>query len=748
MGSFRLRDKTEYSVIEKAARSPEGFFAVFLAVTEIIFSLFKFSFNIVFLGNKVFFAVIVGFFLGMIASLIPTKISRIISIVLSSLYVIYLLIQLIYSSVFKNYWSLSATGGFANQAFDYKKTILLSIGKEIIPFLLIIILLAFNIYCILFWIDYSIHKWEMYLLHVFIMGAGITYFIIAVSLQGEDKNSPKSLIRTYSSVELSVQKLGLVETMMRDGVYLIFEKDKTLAGTADTGFEYEAVVPVEDSENGYYYMVPADEESDTDKEQNKNKDEKDNIDKSEKENESAGKKEAAKNDKAVGSVKDNKKEKSQNKKDSTESQEQEAYKPHKLDINLSMMNSITTNSSVIELTNYIASTQPTFTNKYTGMFEGYNLIFITAEGFDGYVIDKDLTPELYKMSRNGFYFTNFYTPLWYGSTLGGEYANLTGLMPKGSGDLSMQKVGEQKGTMPFCLGNELKEKGYYVCAFHNNEYDYYDRDISRPCIGYDNYIGVYNGLEYEQDENGTFVWPQSDLFMEQHTFSKYCDSSPFHVYYLTVSGHLNYDFYGNAMSEKNRDKVRELPYSEKTRAYIACQLEFEYMLEALNKDLTKKGIADKTLIVICGDHVPYNDMEIVDELAGTTLDSFDRYRNTLIIYSASMDRPVRVDKPCSSLDILPTVLNLMGLEFDSRMLVGRDIFSDEQALVIMQDGSFITDKYRYNALTGEISNNGDYNVSDVELSSKLSIVSNRFRMADAICDLDYYSYIVRLKKEK
>jgi arylsulfatase A-like enzyme len=220
-----------------------------------------------------------------------------------------------------------------------------------------------------------------------------------------------------------------------------------------------------------------------------------------------------------------------------------------------------------------------------------------------------------------------------------------------------------------------------------------------------------------------------------------------------------YEVYDNLLKEFSKtqnesylekaNKIEEKLYDKYPKLMDRYQdMEFEYMLEALNKDLTKKGIADKTLIVICGDHVPYNDMEIVDELAGTTLDSFDRYRNTLIIYSASMDRPVRVDKPCSSLDILPTVLNLMGLEFDSRMLVGRDIFSDEQALVIMQDGSFITDKYRYNALTGEISNNGDYNVSDVELSSKLSIVSNRFRMADAICDLDYYSYIVRLKKEK
>ena len=106
-----------------------------------------------------------------------------------------------------------------------------------------------------------------------------------------------------------------------------------------------------------------------------------------------------------------------------------------------------------------------------------------------------------------------------------------------------------------------------------------------------------------------------------------------------------------------------------------------------------------------------------------------------------MEKSVRVDKPCYTPDILPTVFNLMGLQFDSRMMVGRDILSDEQGLVIMQDGSFITDNYRYDAMYGSVSANGNYVVSDYELEKRLSLVSNRFRLADAICELDYYSYI-------
>ncbi|MCR5213515.1 MAG: sulfatase-like hydrolase/transferase [Eubacterium sp.] len=726
--------KTEYGRIEKAARSPEGFFAVFLALTELVFSLFKFKFDIYYILNKCFFSALAGFFLGIIISLLPKKAGKIISIIFSIMFAIYALIQLIYSSVFKNYWSVSATGRLANQAFDFKETIIKGIGQEIIPFILIILLYAFVVFLCIFWVDYSLHKWEMYMVNVSIFICGIVYLVLLFNMQGDNKNSPVDLIKNYSSVNLSVQKLGLMETFIRDGKYMIFERNSEGENSSDTDFEMGEFDLDERADNINDY---GEEQLIQDQDGNTSSDTNSSDTNSLDGEEGSGVNNNAENDAEAGDEDETP--------DSETTEEMKAYTPQKLDIDLSRMSEVTDNSSVIELTKYITSTQPTYTNDYTGMFEGYNLIFIVAEGFDGYVIDREITPELYRMSQEGFYFTNFYTPLWYGSTLGGEYANLTGNMPKSGGYLSMEKIGYQGNYMPFCLGNELKEEGYYVAAYHNNEYTYYNRNISRPYLGYENYYGIGNGLECEKGENGNKLWPQSDLFMEENTFDEYSGESPFHIYYLTVSGHLNYNFSGNAMSQKNRDKVMDLPYKESTKAYIACQLEFEYMVEALNMDLEAKGIADNTLIVICGDHVPYNDMDILNDLRGTTMDRFERYKNTLIIYSASMEKTARVDKPCYSLDILPTVLNLMGLEYDSRMMVGRDILSDEPGFVIMEDGSFITENYKYDASFRQISDNGRYQVSDTELDQKKSLVSNRFRLADAICELNYYSYIKKLE---
>ncbi|MBR6403421.1 MAG: LTA synthase family protein [Eubacterium sp.] len=702
--------KIEDSILVKAARTPEGFFAVYFIISEMIIALARFDNSAAFIANKIFMAVFIGYLVGVIFSLLPVIVSKILSILFTILFSLYLMVQVIYSSVFKNFWSFSATGGVADQALDFKRTILIAIKREIIPTLLILLLCIAVIICIVKWIDFSIHKWEMYFVSVFAVSVIVIYYINLLSIQGEEKNSPFDLLKNYSSIDMSIKKLGIIETMFRDGVYLAFEKSNTVSGKADTAFEAEK--PKKEMQGSDA------NEKDVDKAVNNTVDSKTND-----------------SDKNIDDSKDSS--------DKPARQLNVAQKP---DYNLGKISDLTTNESVVELTEYINTVQPTYTNEYTGMFEGYNLIFIVAEAFDGYVLDRNLTPDLYKMCHEGFYFSNFYTPLWYGSTLGGEYADLTGLIPKGSGYLSMQKVGEQQNSMPFCLGNELADKGYKVYAYHNNEYDYYDRDLSREYIGYENYMGVGNGLEYEEEPYGGIMWPQSDLFMEQNTFAKYSGSEPFHVYYLTVSGHLNYNFGGNAMSEKNRDYVEDLNYSETTKAYIACQIEFEKMIEALNDDLEKKGIADKTLIVICGDHVPYDDMIIPSELAGRELDSFEEYKNSLIIYSASMEKSVKVDKPCYTPDILPTVLNLMGLEYDSRMLVGRDIMSDDPGLVIFPDSSFITDDYRYNAITGELSGSGSRSVSDNELETQRSVVSNRFRMSDAICELDYYSYVEKLMK--
>ena len=111
-------------------------------------------------------------------------------------------------------------------------------------------------------------------------------------------------------------------------------------------------------------------------------------------------------------------------------------------------------------------------------------------------------------------------------------------------------------------------------------------------------------------------------------------------------------------------------------------------------------------------------------------------------------KPEKVDKYCSSMDILPTLSNLMGLEYDSRLLMGRDIFSDSKPMVIFNSRNWITDKARYTALKNEAVPNGSGSAgSKLRMSQKYvdsinRIVSDEFDISRLVLDKDYYRIVL------
>lgn len=372
--------------------------------------------------------------------------------------------------------------------------------------------------------------------------------------------------------------------------------------------------------------------------------------------------------------------------------------PNVLPIDFDSLIANADSDKIKELAEYMQSMPATNRNEYTGMFEGYNLIFLTAEGFSPYAVDENLTPTLYRLIHSGFVFENYYVPLWQTSTSDGEYANLTALIP--DQQFSMRRSADN--VMPFALPSYFAAEGVNSYAFHNNTLSYYDRYRSHPNLGYnwnasklgDLDASVWGSQVFKMDNAG--YWPASDLDMMKATVSKYINEDRFHVYYMTVSGHMNYNFSGNRMSSKHKDDVAELPYSEEGRAYIACNMELDLALQYLLEQLEAAGKLENTVICLSADHYPYAmDVGNLEELAGKPLaGSLDIYRNNLILWNSEMET-VTIDKPACSMDVLPTLLNLFGFSYDSRLYAGKDILSDSAPLVIFSDRSFITDRVSY-----------------------------------------------------
>ena len=389
-----------------------------------------------------------------------------------------------------------------------------------------------------------------------------------------------------------------------------------------------------------------------------------------------------------------------------------------------------------ELVSYLdlvfSRTAPSYTNDHTGRGKGFNLIFVTAESFSKYCIDEELTPTLWSMYHEGVHFENFYVPVWTVSTLDGEYAGLCGMIPK-QGVWTLKEA--HKNDMAMAPWNMFRRLGYTTYAWHNHTWNYYSRDLSHPNLGYD-YRGLGHGL------NVVPTWPESDLEMIEKTAFEFVDQEPFHVYYLTVSGHANWTKTGNSMSTRHWDRFAHLDLPHEGIAYLAANYELELAMSSLLEQLREAGIADRTLIVINPDHYPYalEEHSSYEALAGKKLDKeFDIYESCALFYHDGIE-PEVIDKYCTSLDLLPTIYNYMGVPYDSRFLSGRDIFSDSEAIAIFLGRSWITEEGRYDAPTatftphpGRVLEDPAAYIERINREVKL-----RYDTARVVIDSDYY----------
>lgn len=394
-------------------------------------------------------------------------------------------------------------------------------------------------------------------------------------------------------------------------------------------------------------------------------------------------------------------------------------------------------STVKNMHQYFKNENPSNKNEYTGIFKGKNLIFIVAEGFSPIAVDENLTPTLYKLVNSSFVFENYYQPIYNCSTSDGEFISQLSLLP-GVRTCSMKAT--EGVYLPYSLGNIMDKYNYRTYGIHGWTYSYYRRDITMPNLGYEYYGYDRYKKGYQFALSGIKdSWPTSDVDVIKSSYPIISKKSPFMAYYMTISGHLPYNFTGgNAMSIRNKEAVKNLNARDSIKAYIASQIELDKSLELLLANLEEDNILNDTVIVLTADHYPYglsND-DISSYVDWVKNPNFDLYKNNLIIYNSEV-KTAKVSKYTSSLDILPTILNMFGVEYDSRLLMGRDIFSDTSDLVIFNNKSWITDKGRYDYLKKKYESfDGEYDQEYIDKINK--IVDNKFKMSKLIITNDYY----------
>lgn len=412
------------------------------------------------------------------------------------------------------------------------------------------------------------------------------------------------------------------------------------------------------------------------------------------------------------------------------------YGDNILDLNLSETN----NNNINKINNYVTNSSPTNKNKYTGLFKDKNLIFILAEGFNEIAVDETRTPTLYKMVNNGFVFNNFYSPVFL-STTGGEFQATTGLIPTQE-ILSTWKKKTPK--ISYALGNTFSQLGYRIHSYHNWTYTYYKRNITMKTLGFTNYLGCGNGLEDRMDCG----WLPQDSKMIEVTTADYLNKEGnFVTYYVTVSGHSPYNS-GDNIARIHLDSVKDLTYSDSVKYYLAAQVELDKMLEELIKDLEESGELDNTVIALVGDHYPYTlSIDEMNEAATYEKDdTIEVNHSNFILWNNQIEEPIVIDKVGSQIDVLPTILNLFGIDYDSRLIVGKDILSDYEGLAIFSNRSWTSDYGSYDSSTKTFTLKEGKELKDETIEEYVKRINNRvansFSISKLIIDNNYYEYIL------
>ena len=313
-------------------------------------------------------------------------------------------------------------------------------------------------------------------------------------------------------------------------------------------------------------------------------------------------------------------------------------------------------------------------NEYTGMFDGKNVIFLQLEGIDSWLLNSENMPNLYGMLNNSIVFENHYS--YYnggGSTFNSELAVNTGFITP----ISYTRNAYTFNTNLYndSLPKLLKNEGYITNVFHMNTGEFYSRKINYLNWGYDNYYGLldentYTDVSYELDR---------ELILDEGFYEKmFKQEGPFMNYIITYTPHTPFTVtseMGKLLAQKvyGDEEIPDLSEEESARLFAE---ETDYMVGLLLQALEDNDLMDNTVIVAYADHYLYtlNDKTILDKYKETD-NNLINY-TPFIVWSNDMEQ-IKVEKVNSQIDILPTVLNLFGIEYIEEYYIGNDVFDND-----------------------------------------------------------------------
>ncbi|MFR5856915.1 MAG: LTA synthase family protein [Bacilli bacterium] len=400
------------------------------------------------------------------------------------------------------------------------------------------------------------------------------------------------------------------------------------------------------------------------------------------------------------------------------------------------------------ISNYLINSQITDYNEYTGLFEGKNLIVIMMESVNDIIINKELYPNFYKLYSEGLAFTNNYSPRNSCATGNNEFSAMTGLYSiQNSCTANVYRRNEYYTS----IFNLFNNKGYKTSSMHDYTESYYYRRTIHTNMGSMAYYGVQDlGIPYYTEYKN---WASDEDFMTAAMDITLTDTSePFMLWLTTVSSHQPYNI-SSVEGDKYLSITEGSDYSMDLRRYMSKLKTLDNALAILLDRLTEAEILDDTVIVLFGDHYPYGLKDAtINEVLDYNLDDYESERVPFVIYNSEITSQ-KIDSYTSYINLTPTIANLFNLEYDPRLYMGYDVFSEDYwNIVTFSDGSWKNSSIYYNAATSEVTYYDKESYTLDEIKAINEKINNKMQISSLIIKNNYYNYLnealKKLEREK
>ena len=368
-------------------------------------------------------------------------------------------------------------------------------------------------------------------------------------------------------------------------------------------------------------------------------------------------------------------------------------------------------------------------NAFTGQLEGHNVVKITVESLDTRFIDPVISPTLYQMLNNGYHFDNIYVPVFQqGATCNSEFIATIGLYAVNSNDY-MNNICAAYNTnaFPYSMPNQLKDAGYSTYYFHSGYELFYQRKYMIPQYGFETvrFIEDLYALGYT-DYNERLDTEMMHFIDEFMVFEE-----PFYLQLLTYGLHGAYTHEDYLHHDPIINQVYDDELDSEIRVYLQKLYEFDLFLEGLVERLKEEGVYDNTLFVIYTDHYPYMlNQETLGDFLSIDETSEELFRQSLIVYNSNLQSHT-FSQIGATIDIVPTVLNLVYPDADFSYFFGNDLFNVEDGYAFLHDLSIVDSTGRY-----FLHNNA---ISNPQLQEALEIEMIKYNLQIKLLEIDYFN---------